>query len=136
MPEKFVDDYMEYLFGEAAQEEETDPFANIQLLMREYLEISHDHATDGNPHTNFALIPVASAGNFRTTLGAPPLKPASMKRLSPYLPVSGIWFRRFYSGHSRMMAISSHPVLVLDLLLIVRVTSPILVPEPLILLPL
>ncbi len=64
IPNQFVDEYFQYLFG-AAVEDESDPFANLQLLMRYYQTMAYNQANDGNPDTNFALIPVASAGNFR-----------------------------------------------------------------------
>lgn len=78
IPEQFVDDYFKDLFGDAEEPVSTsDPFANIQTLMRYYLEKSYNDATDGNPETGFALIPVASSGNFGPLLGFAPLKPAS-----------------------------------------------------------
>jgi len=74
IPQKFVDEYYDHLFKSAV---ETDPFSNLDTLMQGYLQLSHDHATDGDPNTNFALIPIASAGNFRPTFGGQPLKPAA-----------------------------------------------------------
>ena len=76
VPEQFVDEYLEYLLR-SATETEADPFANIETMMKEYLQLSYLHATDGDPTTNFALIPVASAGNFRSTFGGDALKPAA-----------------------------------------------------------
>ena len=86
IPPQFVDEYFDYLFGMAEEDEDdTDPFANIKVLLKSYGIRSYIEANDEDPSTNFALIPVASAGNFRhlfNTTGDPyapvfPLKPAS-----------------------------------------------------------
>lgn len=69
IPEEFVDEYYDHLF-EQANETETDPFRNIQLLMRMYLE-------ESAASSNFSFVPVASAGNFAYLLGTEPLKPAA-----------------------------------------------------------
>jgi len=73
IPPKFVDEYFQYLFNSVEEpnpSDDTNPFDNIQTLMRYYLQKSHSEP-------NFALIPVASSGNFRHLLGGAPLKPAA-----------------------------------------------------------
>jgi len=76
IPPEFVDEYFQYLFSQVDEAGDDDPFVNIQALMKSLLIKSYNHATDGDPNTNFAAIPVASSGNFRHLLGGTPLKPA------------------------------------------------------------
>lgn len=72
VPQKFVDEYFEYL----ATTVDESPIAGLRTLIRGYLERSYDEMVDGNPDTIFAVIPVASSGNFRHLFGETPLKPS------------------------------------------------------------
>src|SRR5690606_8289127 len=48
-----------------------------QALLNDLLTLSNQHATDGDPATIFAAIPVGASGNFRHLLGADALVPAA-----------------------------------------------------------
>ena len=74
MPDKFIDDYLEYLSNKGAALD--DPLNGLRPLLRGYLQRSAQEAADADPNTRFALIPLASAGNFRPSLGSTPLAPA------------------------------------------------------------
>ncbi len=74
IPSKFTDDYLEYLANKGAAMD--DPLNGLRPLLRGYLTRSANEAADSDPNTRFALIPVASSGNFRPILGAAPLAPA------------------------------------------------------------
>jgi uncharacterized repeat protein (TIGR01451 family) len=73
IPQAFLDEYMEHLVTSV----EEDPVAGLQPLLRSLLQRSYADDTDGNPETIFAVIPVASSGNFRHLFGPSPLVPAS-----------------------------------------------------------
>ncbi len=73
IPANFVDEYLAYLAGKASE----DPITGLQALLRGYLQRSFNDQQDANPSTNFAVIPVASSGNFRFLFGGAPLKPAA-----------------------------------------------------------
>ncbi len=73
VPPLLVDEYIEYL---ADKGDDADALNGLKPLLQEYLQLSNAHATDGNPATNFAVIPVAASGNFRHLLGSNPLAPA------------------------------------------------------------
>ena len=74
VPDKFIDDYLEYLANKGAAMD--DPLNGLRPLLRGYLQRSAQEAADADPNTRFALIPLASAGNFRPSLGSAPLAPA------------------------------------------------------------
>jgi uncharacterized repeat protein (TIGR01451 family) len=72
IPQNFLDEYLEHLVSSV----EEDPVAGLQPLLRSLLQRSYAEANDGNPETIFAVIPVASSGNFRHLFGPTPLVPA------------------------------------------------------------
>lgn len=72
IPQNFLDEYMEHLVGSVNE----DPVAGLQPLLRSLLQRSYADDTDNNPDTIFAVIPVASSGNFRHVFGGTPLVPA------------------------------------------------------------
>lgn len=72
IPTAFADEYLHHLVS-AAQD---DPITGLRPLLRGYLERSYQEQQDGNSSTIFAVIPVASSGNFRHLFGGTPLAPS------------------------------------------------------------
>ncbi|MBI5667966.1 MAG: thrombospondin type 3 repeat-containing protein [Chloroflexi bacterium] len=72
IPTAFADEYLYHLVSVA----QDDPISGLRPLMRGYLERSYQEQQDSNPATIFAVIPVASSGNFRHLFGGTPLAPS------------------------------------------------------------